>query len=304
MSKAHPIPLGKDMEETILDRVLFNKTNKCWEWVPEPKRPYGRLRFAGREIGAHVASYLAFCGPIPEGTFVCHDCDNPRCVNPTHLWLGSHVDNMKDCTKKRRRKMGRQGAHNRKLTGEQVREIVAAYAEGSTSQKSLAEKYSVGETAIGYIVAGRTFREITGGVPVVANKRKHNTYRIDDAQSEEIASLYLTGEWTQEKLAEKFGVTQSAISALLRRKTKKHVNLPELGDILRRQKAASNASFTFAEAEKIRDVYASGVVTQQELADQIGVSDTTIGEVVTYAGFYASHRPILAPDGPADPGPG
>ena len=63
---------------------------------------YGRIWVDGKEVGAHRAAYIKFVGEIPEGLYVCHSCDNRLCVNPDHLWLGTHQDNMDDMRRKKR----------------------------------------------------------------------------------------------------------------------------------------------------------------------------------------------------------
>lgn len=86
-----------------------DRTGACWLWVAGvDRRGYGRFWARGHQHGAHREAYRLTYGEIPDGLFVCHRCDTPLCVRPSHLFLGSHAENMQDMVQKGR---GSKSAH-------------------------------------------------------------------------------------------------------------------------------------------------------------------------------------------------
>ena len=90
--------------ERFLDKVaLPAHLHDCWEWEGAKTRGgYGNFQANRRYNRAHRFSYEHFIGPIPSKVLVLHSCDNPACINPTHLWLGTQADNMQDMAVKER----------------------------------------------------------------------------------------------------------------------------------------------------------------------------------------------------------
>ena len=100
-------------EERFFQKVI--KTETCWLWNGAlTSNGYGSFVFNGKSQGAHRFSYQNFKGEIPEGMLICHTCDIPACVNPEHLWVGTHLDNSDDKYKKNRqvKSSGNKNGHN------------------------------------------------------------------------------------------------------------------------------------------------------------------------------------------------
>ena len=135
------------------------KTDTCWLWLGWINIwGYGILWRKGKRVWLHRLAWERTKGPIPVGMKVLHHCDNPACVNPSHLFLGTDADNMHDKIKKNRQARG-EGIGNAKLTVVKVREIKEAIARG-LSQRTLARLYKVNHTTISDIGLNRTWREV------------------------------------------------------------------------------------------------------------------------------------------------
>lgn len=95
---------AKPLKDRIEASSIPEPNSGCWLWLGAYDRDgYGRLQVGpGSPKAAHRASWEAFNGTIPHGLYVLHRCDLPACVNPDHLWLGTHSDNMRDCSAKGR----------------------------------------------------------------------------------------------------------------------------------------------------------------------------------------------------------
>ncbi|KKN16791.1 hypothetical protein LCGC14_0972530, partial [marine sediment metagenome] len=94
------------MELTEKQKIRFwgkvKKTNSCWMWVATLHAGYGYVGLNGKDYSAHRISWEIHFGKIPEGMLVLHKCDNPPCVNPKHLWIGTRKQNTQDMIKKGR----------------------------------------------------------------------------------------------------------------------------------------------------------------------------------------------------------
>lgn len=143
---------GHTNRRPVKDRFLekINKTDTCWLWLGEPDdRGYGVISDLGQRIKAHRFSWIFHNGPIPAGLCVLHKCDNPPCVNPDHLFLGTKGDNIQDCKAKGRTARGESHGSAR-LTSEQVIAIRNSFP--AIPKCRLARIYGVTETHIREII--------------------------------------------------------------------------------------------------------------------------------------------------------
>ena len=144
-----------------------DKTGECWEWTGSLGRGgYGKFGLNDKIVYSHRYSYVLH-HPLTIDLWehreicVCHRCDNRKCVNPSHLFLGSVGDNNRDCdVKGRRNQFKGEQLPQSKLTDDDVREIRTRYANGGLSQEKLAEEYGVSQVAIGLIIRRLNWKHI------------------------------------------------------------------------------------------------------------------------------------------------
>ena len=156
----------EQVKERFMKKVELIPFHTCWEWngsFYNAIKYNGRPRFSVRHewrLAARV-SYEIFKGPIKSGLNVCHSCDNPNCVNPSHLWLGTQMENVQDMIKKGRQAMGDKVANKgeknpaAKITAIQAEEIRQRYSQNNISQDALGKMYGISQVMVGLIVRGK-----------------------------------------------------------------------------------------------------------------------------------------------------
>lgn len=146
--------------ERFLAKVCPEPGSGCWLWRGMlDGSGYGVVRLARKIYRAHRLAWKLFRGEIAPSLVVCHKCDVRACVNPDHLFLGTHADNMRDMKERGRSPHG--DKHCRaKLTAEKVSRIKAMLAEGRMYMSELAREYGVTPATIGSIARGTTWRHV------------------------------------------------------------------------------------------------------------------------------------------------
>lgn len=158
-----------DARKRIKERINISK-NGCWEWsLKVRKNGYARVTYKQKSFYAHRLSFSAFNEILLDSSDmdVCHKCDNRKCVNPSHLFLGTRRDNMQDAKNKKRLSTGE--CHSKKIRGEksgasklkeaEVVDIIGLLNNGA-KQKDLAEKYNLEKSTISAIKNRKIWRHI------------------------------------------------------------------------------------------------------------------------------------------------
>jgi hypothetical protein len=152
----------KSLSERLWSRVKIAGADECWEWQGYiHNKGYGQIGRGAREEGliyTHRAAWeIANGESVPDGMFIRHSCDNPRCCNPAHLSPGTPKQNTGDMISRRRHSHGER--HGARLTDSDVVRI-KALARGNRTQQSIADEFGVSRSLVGLIAQGKRWRHL------------------------------------------------------------------------------------------------------------------------------------------------
>lgn len=148
-----------DLQVRLAKRSRLNTETGCIEWIGAlMHQGYGHLRWRGKVYRTHRLSYAAVNGDIPAGMFVCHKCDNPKCMNPEHLFLGTYADNSADMAQKKRSTIGERNP----MAKVNVATVQAIRIWGKTGMfhKKIAAKFGITREAVSLILRGERWKNI------------------------------------------------------------------------------------------------------------------------------------------------
>lgn len=191
-------------------------SNGCIEWIgARNKGRYGTINIAGKSILVHRLSYYIYVGPFDVSLLVCHKCDNPSCINPEHLFLGTNKDNVDDMMNKKRHRTLRGEDHtNHKLTEEQVKEIFHSKLKLS----EIASQYNIHKHLAFLIKKKQIWKHLNLNSDSSTNK-KHRS-KLTEQQAIEIINSPLS----LKELASVYGICPQAVWKIKTGKTWKYLH--------------------------------------------------------------------------------
>jgi len=199
------------------------EADACWEWQGgRHDDGYGRAGYANVLMLTHRLAWIFTHGTIPDGAYVLHQCDNPPCVRPSHLYLGTQRENMRD-RKERERFLGAD-MPNARWTPEQVLAMRRAYGAGEAIS-SLAQRYGVGDARMSEIVHGKAYTHVPGATGNVGYRHGEDSpsHKLTEQAVREIRAIWETRTSSVKGLAQRYGVSYQTMRALLTGKTWKHL---------------------------------------------------------------------------------
>lgn len=233
-------------------------------------------------------SYAIEYGEVPKRKLVCHHCDNPPCVNPHHLFLGTVEDNIQDAVKKGRLNEPK-GEDNPKniLSKDQILDIVERLKNNEPSHK-IAEDYPVSEGAIANIKTGKNWSHITGIDKPIGLRNK----KVTDKEVKKICERYIIEEEniTQPELAKEYDISIIEVRRILHGDRRKGVDRPTKNDLTYR-----SYKLSVDEVKKIchRYIESDEQITQKELAEEYDIAEKYLNELLN--GKYRENidRPVI-----------
>jgi len=158
MTKVAKRPVGRPeipLREKLAAGFIPGGQKDCWEWVgKKDKDGYGCTNYKTRNLRAHRAAWMVNKGAIPKGICVCHSCDNPSCVNPSHLFLGTVAENNRDRDMK-----GRMGRGNSRFYKDDVIKMRSLHLEGE-SYSEIGRIFGTSATTVRRVVLKITWKRV------------------------------------------------------------------------------------------------------------------------------------------------
>lgn len=209
-------------DQDVLDRFWSKvrkseETDGCWLWTASlHTEGYGHFGLRGRIVRAHRVSWEIANGvTVPDGMKLCHTCDNPPCVRPDHLFIGTDAENAKDKVRKGRSPRGEEAPKVR-LTNDSVQRIVELRRQG-VPRKDVARLSDIDPSVITRIMSGQIWSHITGivdGEQEAHSGGGHRWAKLTDQQAEEVYLTRTIQKRSLRDIAAEFGIQESTVSRI------------------------------------------------------------------------------------------
>jgi DNA invertase Pin-like site-specific DNA recombinase len=252
-------------KDYITEQII--KNGECWDWPGTPgKNGYPQTAINGKTTSLTRYVYELFIGPIPEGHSVCHTCDRPPCINPDHLFAGSHSDNMQDCLLKNR--------HPKWLSSDQV-EIIKKRVIAGETYRQIASAFNISRETVISIAKHKTHAHVR---PDLALPKRGGPI-LNNFQVKEIRTLLGAGV-SMTEISERFGVSRRCIYSIRKNETWKTKQPPK--DTYKSKKPGPTYRKHDDEIiNQIRSLYSKGV-SQPKIAKLFSISQPYVSLIVNH----------------------
>lgn len=149
------VNLSEKQIASFWNKVAITSKEECWLWLGcKNKRGYGSVRINYLMLRANRVSYFIANGPFLDSLLICHRCDNPQCVNPNHLFSGTHTQNVRDMIEKGR------DEYQSGLNPDKIRSIRALYSSGTRTMQSICDQFGIAMGTCSFIINRKTWKDV------------------------------------------------------------------------------------------------------------------------------------------------
>lgn len=275
---------NNDIKRFFGKSIKDNKTG-CWEWQGyKNKAGYGYIKVKRKPYVAHRLSWMIHNGDIPEGMLICHHCDNPGCVNPEHLFVGTSADNSNDMVMKGRsaKPKGEQN-NNAILTNTQVNEIRLLLMKRTRTAVEIAKIFNISGGTVRLIDTGElwTHVKMSNGLPFKGRKTRKTKFLSLDEVIEIKKILGVDKKTTFPTIGKAYGVDRMTINRIATGATwsQIEVELPNGSMYSCEKRSYKRSKVSEDDVRKIKQLIYDGELSYSGIAKLFPVSRANVGAI-------------------------